>query len=114
MSLAARGLVGAVRYYQRVWSPRKPVPTCRFSPTCSEYAAQAIERHGAVRGAWLATWRVLRCNPLVPGGHDPVPQHFAGSHALDAASFPDAAPAAPPASQPTSQTTPSPKKRHVS
>ena len=111
MSLAARGLVGAVRYYQRVWSPRKPVPTCRFSPTCSEYAAQAIERHGAVRGAWLATWRVLRCNPLVPGGHDPVPQHFAGSRAPDPACPPNAAPAAPP---PASQTTPSPKKRHVS
>lgn len=76
MSLASRGLLKAVRYYQRALSPRKPVPTCRFTPTCSEYAAQAIERHGALRGGWLATWRVLRCNPLVPGGFDPVPDHF--------------------------------------
>ena len=74
--LAARGRLRAVRYYQSALSPRKPAPTCRFTPTCSEYAAQAIERHGAVRGAWLASWRVMRCNPLVPGGFDPVPEHF--------------------------------------
>lgn len=72
----ARPLTRLIRWYQRVLSPRKPTPTCRFSPTCSEYAAQAIERHGALRGGWLAAWRILRCNPLVPGGFDPVPQHF--------------------------------------
>ena len=70
---AAQVLVRAVRWYQRELSPRKPAPTCRFSPTCSEYAAQALEKHGALRGGWLATWRILRCNPLVPGGYDPVP-----------------------------------------
>ena len=73
---AARGLVRAVRVYQRRLSPLKPSPTCRFSPSCSEYAALAIERFGAVRGGWLAAWRVARCNPLVPGGFDPVPEHF--------------------------------------
>ncbi|MFC4427756.1 membrane protein insertion efficiency factor YidD [Deinococcus navajonensis] len=76
MSLAARGLVRAIRGYQRRLSPRKPAPTCRFSPTCSQYAVEAIERHGALRGGWLAAWRVLRCNPLVPGGFDPVPERF--------------------------------------
>lgn len=76
MSVPARLLTRAVRWYQRVLSPRKPAPTCRFTPSCSEYAAQAIERHGAMKGGWLATWRVVRCNPLVPGGLDPVPEHF--------------------------------------
>lgn len=76
MSLAARGLVRVVRVYQTHLSPRKPAPTCRFTPTCSDYAAQAIARHGALRGGWLATWRILRCSPLTPGGHDPVPDDF--------------------------------------
>ncbi|GHF46173.1 hypothetical protein HNQ07_002361 [Deinococcus metalli] len=76
MSAASRGLVRVVRYYQRELSSRKPAPTCRFTPTCSEYAAQALEKHGALAGGWLATWRVLRCNPLVPGGFDPVPERF--------------------------------------
>jgi hypothetical protein len=48
-------------------------PTCRFYPSCSEYARQAIERYGAVRGSWLAVKRVLRCHPWHSGGHDPVP-----------------------------------------
>ncbi|GGL92147.1 hypothetical protein GCM10010840_32890 [Deinococcus aerolatus] len=109
MSLASRGLVRVVRYYQRTLSPRKPVPTCRFTPTCSEYAAQAIERHGAVRGGWLATWRVLRCNPLVPGGYDPVPDHFPGPPPLETSPPPPAS--SPP---PDPQTSPSPKKRHAS
>lgn len=76
MSGMSRGLVKAVRYYQTELSARKPVPTCRFTPTCSEYAAQAIERHGAVKGSWLASWRIMRCNPFVAGGFDPVPDHF--------------------------------------
>ena len=76
MSAAGNLLTRAVRWYQRAVSPRKPAPTCRFTPTCSEYAAQALEKHGALRGTWLATWRVVRCNPLVPGGLDPVPEHF--------------------------------------
>ena len=70
---AARVLVRAVRWYQRALSPRKPAPTCRFSPTCSEYAMGAIERFGPLRGSWLAARRIGRCHPLHPGGHDPVP-----------------------------------------
>lgn len=72
----ARLLIGAVRWYQRKLSPRKPVPTCRFSPTCSAYAVTALEQHGAVKGGWLAFWRFFRCNPLFPGGHDPVPEQW--------------------------------------
>lgn len=109
MSLASRGLVGAVRYYQRVLSPRKPVPTCRFSPTCSEYAAQAIALHGAVKGGWLATWRVARCNPLVPGGYDPVPDHFpARRHSGGAGSTSEIITASESSTAPESDTAPSP------
>ncbi|MBB5295896.1 membrane protein insertion efficiency factor YidD [Deinococcus metallilatus] len=80
MSLAARGLVRIVKGYQQHLSARKPAPTCRFTPTCSQYAVEAIERHGALKGGWLAAWRVMRCNPLVPGGFDPVPEHFPRQH----------------------------------
>ena len=52
---------------------------CRFAPSCSEYAAEAIRRHGAVRGTALAAWRVLRCSPLTTGGWDPVPEAPAGT-----------------------------------
>jgi uncharacterized protein len=61
-----------IRGYQLIISPHMP-PTCRYVPSCSEYARDAIERHGALRGGWLAMRRVLRCNPLSRGGHDPVP-----------------------------------------
>ncbi|TAM60978.1 membrane protein insertion efficiency factor YidD [bacterium] len=65
-------LVGAIRIYQRVISPGLP-SSCRFYPSCSEYARQAIEKHGPVRGVWLAALRLLRCGPWHPGGPDPVP-----------------------------------------
>lgn len=61
-----------VRFYRRFLSPLKRRPTCRFVPTCSEYAIEAIERRGVVRGGLLAVWRLLRCNPLFRGGFDPV------------------------------------------
>lgn len=61
-----------IRFYQRHISPAM-MPHCRFSPTCSEYACQAIEKYGALKGAWLAFKRILRCNPFFPGGYDPVP-----------------------------------------
>ncbi len=59
--------------YQRVLSPLKPVPSCRFHPTCSSYAVESVRVHGALRGLYLATARVLRCHPWHPGGFDPVP-----------------------------------------
>lgn len=65
-------LLVLVRLYQRLISPMLP-PSCRFAPTCSQYAAEAIERHGAVRGSWLALARVARCHPWHRGGFDPVP-----------------------------------------
>ena len=61
-----------VRFYRRFLSPLKPVPTCRFLPTCSEYAIEAIEGRGAIVGGAKALWRLCRCNPLFRGGYDPV------------------------------------------
>lgn len=78
-SAAARGLLGLVGFYRRWLSPLKRTPSCRYLPTCSEYAAQAIVAHGAARGAGLAAARVLRCNPLFHGGYDPVPATHEGS-----------------------------------
>jgi putative membrane protein insertion efficiency factor len=65
-------VVGLLRLYQRVVSPLYG-PTCRFYPSCSQYALVAVERHGVVRGAGLAAWRLLRCNPWNAGGIDDVP-----------------------------------------
>jgi putative membrane protein insertion efficiency factor len=70
--LIAGILRGAVRVYQWTVRPLLP-PACRFHPSCSEYAEQAIERHGALRGGWLAARRVCRCGPWHAGGYDPVP-----------------------------------------
>lgn len=66
-------LLALIRTYQAVVSPTLPPDTCRFYPTCSHYGYQAIYKHGAVKGAWLAVKRVIRCNPFNPGGYDPVP-----------------------------------------
>jgi len=63
-----------LRGYKWALSPFLP-PACRYVPTCSEYAAEAIERHGAFRGSAMAIWRVLRCHPFVRGGYDPVPMN---------------------------------------
>jgi putative membrane protein insertion efficiency factor len=68
-----RVLIAPIRFYQRFISPILP-PMCRFQPSCSHYAVQAIEVHGAAIGLLLAVGRFLRCNPLFPGGYDPVPQ----------------------------------------
>ena len=65
-------LVGALVLYKRFVSPLLP-PACRFWPTCSEYAGQAIEQHGVRRGVWLALKRIGRCQPFYEGGFDPVP-----------------------------------------
>ena len=64
-------LVTLLKFYKVAVSPLLP-PSCRFVPTCSEYAREAIERHGAVRGTWMGARRLLRCHPFHPGGYDPV------------------------------------------
>lgn len=65
--------LGTIQFYQQAISPHLP-PTCRFAPSCSTYAAQAIQRFGAVRGSFLAMKRICRCHPFHPGGYDPVPE----------------------------------------
>ena len=65
-------LIALVRFYQYVISPLIG-PRCRFQPTCSQYAVEALQRHGAWRGGWLTLRRLGRCHPLHPGGFDPVP-----------------------------------------
>jgi putative membrane protein insertion efficiency factor len=65
-------LLGIIRLYQMTLSRALP-PTCRFTPSCSEYSFEAIERYGALHGGWLAIKRISRCHPFNPGGYDPVP-----------------------------------------
>lgn len=69
---AARLLIGVVRVYRYAISPLLG-PVCRFSPSCSAYAIEALAAHGPLRGSWLATRRIGRCHPFHPGGYDPVP-----------------------------------------
>ena len=70
--LIAKLLVLPIRFYQICISPLLG-PSCRFTPTCSEYARQAILKHGPFKGLYLAIWRILRCNPWGGSGYDPVP-----------------------------------------
>ena len=72
-SLPKSLLLYPIGVYRRWLSPFLP-PHCRYYPTCSEYAVQAVSTHGAARGTRLALWRLLRCNPFSPGGFDPVPR----------------------------------------
>lgn len=74
-----RVLVGALTAYRRRISPLMG-PHCRFAPSCSEYAIDAIATHGAVRGSWLAVRRLARCQPFFTGGYDPVPLRARGAH----------------------------------
>jgi uncharacterized protein len=76
--IPAMAAVGLIRIYQKTASPILPAIfgascACRFAPTCSDYAAQAVKSHGALKGGWLAARRVVKCTPLHPGGIDPVP-----------------------------------------
>jgi putative membrane protein insertion efficiency factor len=66
-------LLGVIRLYQKTLARALP-PVCRFYPSCSQYSYEAIARHGAWRGGWLAVRRICRCHPLNPGGYDPVPE----------------------------------------
>lgn len=66
-------LIGLVKIYQKYLSPLKGHSTCIYFPTCSQYAVEAIEKYGALKGGLLAVWRILRCNPFSKGGYDPVP-----------------------------------------
>ena len=66
-------LLALIRLYQMTLSKGMPPNTCRFYPSCSHYGYQAIYKYGALRGGWMATWRVMRCNPFNKGGYDPVP-----------------------------------------
>jgi putative membrane protein insertion efficiency factor len=70
-----------IQGYRRLISPLLP-PTCRFNPTCSQYALTAIERFGPVKGSWLAARRITRCHPFHPGGYDPVPEGVAEAETL--------------------------------
>ena len=71
--------VGLILFYQRVISPMRP-PTCRYYPSCSQYALTAIRRFGPVKGTWLALRRLARCHPWTPGGVDHVPPATAPHH----------------------------------
>ena len=67
-----RVLIALVKFYRRNISPLRP-PCCRYIPTCSQYALEAREKYGALKGSWLALRRILRCHPFHKGGYDPVP-----------------------------------------
>ena len=85
LSLAQHLVLAPLAFYRRFLSPLKGVPSCRFHPTCSSYAVDAVRVHGVLRGLWLATARVLRCHPWHPGGFDPVPPPRRGArHVVDA------------------------------
>ena len=68
-----RILIGSIRFYQKNISA-KTAPKCKYYPTCSNYAVEAIRTHGAFKGFFLSIWRILRCNPFSKGGFDPVPE----------------------------------------
>ncbi len=84
MSFLRQLAIAPIRFYRRVLSPIKP-RTCRFQPTCSAYAEEAIRAHGILRGGFLSIWRILRCNPFGSCGYDPVPKRHIPSSPPDTA-----------------------------
>ncbi len=86
-----RGMIQAIRFYQRAVSPLTG-PSCRFTPTCSEFAAGAIDRYGALSGGWLAFKRILRCRPFGGQGYDPVPEVGVGVRAVRESRLPTTVP----------------------
>ena len=66
-------LIKMIKFYKKSISPLKKHATCIYTPTCSQYAIEAIEKYGAFKGGLLTIWRILRCNPFAKGGYDPVP-----------------------------------------
>jgi putative membrane protein insertion efficiency factor len=70
-----RIFIACIRFYQKFISPLTP-PSCRYYPTCSAYAVTAIQKHGVIAGTIMGAARILRCNPFVKGGYDPVPDYF--------------------------------------
>ena len=68
-----RPLIWLIKFYRKYISPKTP-PSCKFTPTCSQYGLESIERFGAFKGGFMTLWRILRCNPFSKGGYDPVPQ----------------------------------------
>lgn len=107
-SVGARTMLAVIGGYRNYLSPALP-PSCRYTPSCSAYAAEAVGRYGALRGGWLALRRVLRCHPFHRGGHDPVPDLVgqgviggsAGAGAVRSTAEPTSHPAArPPRSRP--------------
>ena len=72
MQLLSRVMLALIAFYRTCISPLKP-PTCRYTPTCSQYAIEAIKKYGPIKGGWLALKRILRCNPFGGSGFDPVP-----------------------------------------
>lgn len=76
---AARGVIFVIQLYRNMVSPLR-LPTCRFMPTCSQYAVDALSEYGLVRGGWLAVVRLLKCGPWHRGGWDPIPDREGESH----------------------------------
>ena len=88
-TLPQRAVLLLLRAYKWAISPIFP-PACRYVPTCSEYAMEAVERYGAIRGALIAAWRLLRCHPFAKGGYDPVMKHSPANDQRQTHSYPHA------------------------